>query len=288
MKFKKLTLSIFFVVLLCIFSPSRHVQASPSVSDFVTNLYLNVQGRSPDTVGLNYWTNMLTSRKISGADIVKEFLLSPEFNQKGSLSNEEYVNTLYKAINNRLPDPDGKLYWTGLLNNYNSRLNVLSQIIASPEFANTCKNYGILQGQIVLTNPIDIYPNINKGEANSKDLEDLIFNYIHIYKDLINNRDLDITYINDVLIKNSAFETNIKNEIKDYRTKYSKIEDLEYKIKSFESINNTNEYSILVEEQVNYLLPGGKSQKLTNNYKYTIILDKQDPGIMNHELISSK
>ena len=133
-----------------------------------------------------------------------------------------------------------------------------------------------------------VTPTNTKVEENRKDLEDLIFNYIDIYKTLINNKDSDITYINDIVAKNSNFETNIKNEIKDYRTKYSKIEDFSFKIKSIESINNTNEYSIIVEEQVNYLLPEGTSQKLTNNYKYSVVFDKQQSGIMKREVVSTK
>ena len=158
MKFKKLTLSICFIFLMCLFLPSKHVQASTSVSDFVRTLYLNVQGREPDTAGLNFWTNRLTSKKISGADIVKEFIFSAEFTKKG-LSNEQYINTLYKTVLNRSSDINGRVYWTGLLNSYHTRLNVLTQIIASPEFANTCKNYGIIQGRIILTDPMDTSPN---------------------------------------------------------------------------------------------------------------------------------
>ena len=166
MKFKKFALRICFVFLICSFLPTKHVQAFGSVSDFVTSLYVNIQGRSPDTEGLTYWTNNLTSQKITGADIVKSFFLSDEFVQK-DLSNEEYINTLYKTIFNRLPDAQGKLYWTSLLNSYHSRLSILAQIISSPEFAITCKNYGIIQGKIILTDAIDVYPKVSEFVCKS-------------------------------------------------------------------------------------------------------------------------
>jgi len=159
LKFKKIALSICFALLVSTFLPAKPVQASTSVSDFVRTIYLNVQNREPDTVGLNYWTNRLKLKKTSGADIVKEFILSAEFTKKG-LSNEQYINTIYKTVLNRSPDLNGNLHWTGLLNSYYTRLNILSQIISSTEFATTCKSYGILQGQIILTDPMDIHPKI--------------------------------------------------------------------------------------------------------------------------------
>ena len=125
-------------------------------------------------------------------------------------------------------------------------------------------------------------------EKNRKDLEELIFNYIDVYKTLINNKTLDITYINDTVVKNSSFETNIKKEIKDYRIKYLKINDLTFKIKSIESINNSNEFTIIVEEQVNYTLSDGNILKVTNNYNYSVVFDNQQSGIMKREVISNK
>lgn len=166
MKFKKFALSICFIVLISSFSPSKSVHASTSISDFVTSLYINIQGRSPDTAGLTYWTNSLSSKKITGSDIVTSFFLSPEFIQK-DMSNENYVNILYVTILNRSPDLSGSLYWTNLLNSYYSRLSILAQFINSPEFATTCKNYGIVQGQIILTESIDLYPKVNEFVAKS-------------------------------------------------------------------------------------------------------------------------
>ena len=125
-------------------------------------------------------------------------------------------------------------------------------------------------------------------EENKKNLEDLISNFFDVYKSLINNKKLDITYINDMVVKNSDFEPIIKNEIQVYRTKYSKIEDLVFKIKSIETTNIINQYSIIVEEQVSYLLINNTIKKVTNNYKYYVVFDKQQSGILKREVIASK
>ena len=52
--------------------------ASPSHSQFITSLYLNVMGRAPDAGGLGYWVNQLASNLQSRAQVLVAFSESPE------------------------------------------------------------------------------------------------------------------------------------------------------------------------------------------------------------------
>jgi len=115
------------------------------VDAFVTRLYTLVLNRQPETSGLNYWTNQLTSRASTGASVAHGFFFSQEMRNRG-LNNNDFVEVLYNTLMNRASDASGKTYWVDQLNAGKSRESVFAGFVNSPEFTNICNSYGITRG----------------------------------------------------------------------------------------------------------------------------------------------
>ena len=75
--------------------------------------------RLPDPDGLRYWIYNFSSGKDDERAVASSFLASVEFKQRygENVSNERYVNTLYKNVLGREADTSGLNYWLGNLNN---------------------------------------------------------------------------------------------------------------------------------------------------------------------------
>lgn len=113
------------------------------VTAFVTRLYNICLNRNPDEPGLNDWTNQLWQHTKSGKDVSFGFIFSAEFTNKG-LSDEDYVEYLYRAFFDRASDGDGKNDWLSRMHGQGySREDVFNGFVGSAEFDNLCKRYGI-------------------------------------------------------------------------------------------------------------------------------------------------
>lgn len=113
------------------------------VTAFVTRLYNVCLDREPDAAGLKDWTESLWSHTRSGKTASFGFIFSQEFQNKG-LSDEDYVEYLYKAFFDRASDAAGKADWLNRMHTqgYN-REAVFNGFVGSTEFDNLCKKYGI-------------------------------------------------------------------------------------------------------------------------------------------------
>ena len=116
--------------------------AEDGVTIFVKRLYRVCLDREADSSGLNDWCNQLWSRKKGGTDVAYGFVFSEEFQNK-NLSDEEYVEYLYKVFFDRGSDPEGKRTWLGKLQSGSSRKEVFDGFTGSKEFANLCNKCGI-------------------------------------------------------------------------------------------------------------------------------------------------
>ncbi len=116
---------------------------------FVERLYETILGRKSDADGLKDWSTKLFEGKASGASTVVNIIYSPEFQSK-KISNEDYVEILYKALFDRAGDAGGKANWVADLEMGMSRGYVLKGFIESTEFKQLCDKYSIVQGGIVL------------------------------------------------------------------------------------------------------------------------------------------
>jgi hypothetical protein len=128
---------------------------SSSVSIFVTRLYENFLQRQPDTVGLANWVDALQSGGETGANVVKGFVLSPEYMSR-PLSNSDYVTALYRVIFSREPDSLGLNAWVSILENGCTNKKVLSGFVNSDEFRNLCADMGIRPGSYTSNEVADI------------------------------------------------------------------------------------------------------------------------------------
>lgn len=119
--------------------------AIDSIYNFVDRLYSMVLERSPDGQGSSDWTNLLYSKGITGADAAYGFFFSPEMKGR-NLSNDAYVEVLYKTLMNRPSDPGGKAGWVGALNGGALREQVFAGFVNSAEFEGLCNAAGIDRG----------------------------------------------------------------------------------------------------------------------------------------------
>lgn len=127
------------------------------ITAFVTRLYKNVLGRNPDQHGLNEWVESLAKGERTGADVAGGFFFSDEFREKKEtkLTNEQYVDILYRTMMGREPDSSGKKYWLDSIDCGFSDMFILNGFVGSKEFKGICDEYGIVCSELVLTEPRD-------------------------------------------------------------------------------------------------------------------------------------
>ena len=71
--------------------------------------------RKADIGGLGYWVSQVASGESTHIEVVQAFVESSEFQGKyGDLTNEEFVDLLYKNVMKRDADPDGAGLLVGL------------------------------------------------------------------------------------------------------------------------------------------------------------------------------
>ena len=80
-------------------------------------LYNAAFARFPDADGLKYWIDQFSSGKNTRRVVAQSFLASDEFTEKygSNVSDETYVNNLYKNVLGRDADTEGLNYWVGNL-----------------------------------------------------------------------------------------------------------------------------------------------------------------------------
>ena len=90
------------------------LNATTATNENVTKVYVADFDRAPDSAGLKYWVE---TSKLQLEEISQSFFDQDETKTKypDTLSNPDFVNTIYKNAFNRQGDPDGITYWTGEL-----------------------------------------------------------------------------------------------------------------------------------------------------------------------------
>lgn len=141
-----------------VYGYTRYVEDNRErVRAFVKRLYLNVLERNPDKAGLKDWVDSLIYGERTGADVAGGFFFSPEFIDKreNELTNEQYVEILYRTMMDRNSDPSGREYWLKSIDCGFSDMFILNGFVGSREFGEICDEYGIICGRLVLTEPRD-------------------------------------------------------------------------------------------------------------------------------------
>ncbi|MBP5491563.1 MAG: DUF4214 domain-containing protein [Clostridiales bacterium] len=118
----------------------------PLVGDFVERLYTVALGRASEETGKNYWVMELLKGTKTGGDCGLFFLMSDEFRNR-NLSEDDFVEILYKTFFDRASEADGKAYWLGeLRSGAKSRDDVIRCFIDSVEWCNVCADFGVKPG----------------------------------------------------------------------------------------------------------------------------------------------
>ena len=130
---------------------------------FADRCYSELLKRTGDLTGVVYWANQLASKALTGAQCISNFVNSAEFKSQ-NLDNTEIVTRLYKTMLDRAPDSAGLADWKNLLDNGVSVDYVVNGFANAPEFNHVvtgiCTQYGIVAGNIKLTQARDQNPNI--------------------------------------------------------------------------------------------------------------------------------
>jgi hypothetical protein len=105
-----------------------------SNEQFVTLVYQNVLGRSPDPGGSAYWVGQLNSGALTRGQLMLWFSESTEY--KGMVGIEVFVTMMYVGILGRSPDQGVFDYWVGYLDRGNSEYSVIDAFLNSQEYAN--------------------------------------------------------------------------------------------------------------------------------------------------------
>lgn len=108
-------------------------------------MYIVALNRESEPQGEKYWVDRLQGHESDGAGIAYGFIMSEEF-QKRSLSDEEFIEVLYRTFFDRTADTDGREYWLSALRTGRSRGYVLSGFVNSVEFDTLCDSFGIIRG----------------------------------------------------------------------------------------------------------------------------------------------
>ena len=119
---------------------------APSFEDFVERLYTVALGRASEPEGKAFWVDQVVNKGFTGADCARFFMLgAPEFLGR-NLTDDEFVEVLYKTYFDRASEPDGKAYWMGRLASGTERAVLVEEFIESVEWCNVCASYGVKSG----------------------------------------------------------------------------------------------------------------------------------------------
>jgi len=124
----------------------------PQLIAFVVSLYQNIQGREPDSGGLEFWVSGLQDGTHTGASVSGFFFFSEEYTARNR-SDIEFVNDLYNTCMGRPADPGGLEYWLDQIALGASRVLVLNAFLNGDEFKARCVLFGVEPGRFTNIDP---------------------------------------------------------------------------------------------------------------------------------------
>lgn len=112
------------------------------LSAFVARCYEKVMLRTSDADGMNYWTGLLLTKKMTPEQVAEKFVTAPEFVQR-NYNNTEFIKILYQTFMGRAYDQGGLEYWIGQMNAGRSRTDILHSFATSKEFQMIIRSFGL-------------------------------------------------------------------------------------------------------------------------------------------------
>ena len=114
-----------------------------SGSGFTVLMYNKLLGREPEDSGLELWRELLETRTITAAEMVKRIILGEEAQNRIS-GYSEFLTFLYDKILNREPDTDGYNSWLDIINAGMTKEAVVESFANSQEFADLYSQFGVI------------------------------------------------------------------------------------------------------------------------------------------------
>jgi len=115
------------------------------MEQFLERLYVTMLGRSADREGLNYWLAALNNG-MTGQKAAENFVYSNEFVNK-NMTNEVYLQHMYRGLLGREADREGLDYWEGVMNRAPSleqaKRTMFIDFANSNEFRSICASFGV-------------------------------------------------------------------------------------------------------------------------------------------------
>lgn len=115
---------------------------SPNLTAFVNRLYTMLLKRNGDETGLNDWCSRILENRETPKQVAAGFVFSNEF-KDAKLSNEEFVNRMYRTFLGREADAAGKADWLNRLAQGQSREKIFDGFADSTEFAGIVASFGL-------------------------------------------------------------------------------------------------------------------------------------------------
>jgi hypothetical protein len=186
----------------------------------IQGLYIGYFNRAADKEGLDFWQNRATQATDSST-ILKElsagFSNHPTFASTYShLSNKDFVEAIYRNVLGKEGDSDGVIFWTQMLNQGESRSNMVSDFI---------------EASLTTDLTVEYFPNLTLTELEIAQKR----------KDLISNKTLIAQKFTTLL----GIHTNITNT--------SHPEDDPAYLASIKILTDINENASSYSEKITYL-----------------------------------
>lgn len=134
--------------------PGGNVYDEAAIKGFISRLYQNILVREPDESGMLFWYNRLTIGGSNAASVAASFVFSQEF-ENLNLSDDEFLERMYRTFLDRASDASGKAFWQDCLDVGCSRRYIVASFVSSTEFTLICNSYGIKKGSVSLTEARD-------------------------------------------------------------------------------------------------------------------------------------
>ena len=120
----------------------KYRDKNPLVTAFVHRCYTKALQRTHDEQGLEYWCQMILTKKVTPASVATRFIFSDEALAKKYTDNM-FVEVMYQTYFDRNPDSVGRAYWMNILAAGVKRERVDAGFAASDEYAELLKKFGL-------------------------------------------------------------------------------------------------------------------------------------------------
>lgn len=118
------------------------IHYNKGINDFVSRCYTVVLGRKGEKTGVDYWTEKIYNKEYTPEQVITGFVDSKEFANR-ELSDDEFLEVLYKTFFDRASDEAGKADWSKQLKDGKKRIDIIPGFARSVEFKNLLAKYGM-------------------------------------------------------------------------------------------------------------------------------------------------